>query len=668
MNKDKETVAVLRKKIETLDYQYYVLNSPSISDEEYDGLLRELADLEAAHPELMSPDSPTQRVGSDLTKNFPTVRHIQPMMSLSNTYDESELKDFDRRVKSILDGENYEYVCELKFDGVAMSLIYKDGTLIRGVTRGDGDEGEEVTANLKTIRSIPLKIDNPKYADVEIRGEVLMYRDEFIQMNARRAEAGEMTFVNPRNSSAGTLKLQDPREVALRPLKFFSYYLRELLPAKNIRSHFDSLNILKELRFPVMNVYQKCADIGEVFEFCKGWESKREELPFEIDGVVIKVNSFKQHDILGATAKSPRWAIAFKFKAQQVETRVKDITLQVGRTGIVSPVAELDPVFLAGSTISRVTIHNEDFIREKDIRIGDFVVIEKGGDVIPKIVRVVLKKRKKFTHPYLFPKACPICNSPISKVDGEAAWRCDNLSCAAQVKRRIEHFASRNAMDIENCGEAIVHQLVENKLIKDYADLYYLSKESLLSLERWGEKSSDNFLSGIEKSKKRSLEKLIFGLGIKFVGEESAKDLARRFKSLDQVMQASEEDLLQIEGIGERTAKSVGAFFSNKANRGVLQKLIRAGINVNHISDSVDKPPLLKGITFVLTGTLPTLGRGEAKKMIEDYGGKVSGSVSSKTNFLLSGEDAGSKLDKARELKVTIIDEEEFHKMIAHRN
>ena len=659
----KDKVRSLRSLIDQHDYKYYVINQPDITDQEYDRLMRELIELETTHPEWITPDSPTQRVGSDLTKNFPTVLHLQPMMSLSNTYSKEELMEFDRRVEDILEGNKYEYVCELKFDGVAISLIYENGYLIRGVTRGDGEKGEDVTTNLKTIRSIPLRIDGT--LSLEVRGEVLMYRKDFLQMNQRRTEAGEAAFANPRNSSAGTLKIQDPKEVASRPLKFFSYYLRSLDSSSHFKSHFDSLKELEKLKFPVMKAYGLCKNIEQVFDFCKEWEAKRDTLPFDIDGVVVKVNLLRQQETLGATAKSPRWAIAYKFKAQQARTKVNGITLQVGRTGVVSPVAELEPVFLAGSTISRVTLHNEDFIREKDLRVGDTVVIEKGGDVIPKISEVLMEKRPPSSKRFSFPAKCPICSSELIKAEGESAWRCENIACDAQVKKRIEHFCSRNAMDIENLGEAVVAQLVDHHLVNDFSDLYFLTLEPLVELERMGQKSASNLISGIEKSKHRSLEKLIYALGIRFVGEESAKDLAKYFKTLNALIKADVDELLQIQGIGERTARSVVAFFKNPKNIAVVAKLIKAGINTKLTSSSTEQvAQTLAGKVFVLTGTLPTFSRDEAKKMIEDRGGKTSGSVSKKTDYVLAGDEAGSKLAKAKELGVVILDENGFAKML----
>lgn len=659
-------LAALREQLNEHDYRYYVLHQPSISDEEYDRLMQELLRIEKEHPQLVTPDSPTQRVGSDLTRTFPTVRHAHPMMSLSNTYTEDDLKEFDRRIRDLLGGRGFDYVCELKFDGVAISLIYRDGMLVRGATRGDGENGEDITTNLKTIRSIPLKVESKELRAFEVRGEALMFRDDFLKMNARRAEEGEPLFANPRNSTAGTLKLQDPRIVATRPLKFFAYYVRALEGKDQFATHSAGLERLRDLRFPVMDSFRVCRDVDDVMAFYREWESRRDSLPFEIDGVVVKVNQLRLQDELGATAKSPRWAMAFKFKARQASTIVRDITLQVGRTGIVSPVAELQPVFLAGSTISRVTLHNEDFIREKDIRIGDTVVIEKGGDVIPKVVEVDPSRRPKATRRFVFPGRCPVCGAEISKSEDEAAWRCENVSCDAQVKKRIEHYAGRHAMDIENLGEAVVAQLVDAGLIHDFGDLYGLTRESLIELERMGPKSVQNLLEAIDRSKNQPLERLIYSLGIPTVGEEGAKDLARHFQSLEGLMKASIEDLDEIAGIGERTAHAIHHFLGHEQNRRVIQKLVRAGVNTRMAESA--KPRLRQvfaGRTFVLTGTLPTLSRQQAKELIEERGGKVSGSVSRKTDYVLAGDEAGSKLDKARELGVRVIDEEEFRSLLS---
>ena len=657
----KTKIEALRAEIRTHDHRYYVLNSPEISDLAYDRLLSELTTLESQYPELITPDSPTQRVGSDLTKEFPTVSHLAPMMSLSNTYKPEEIADFDRRVRDVLGNIAHHYVCELKLDGVAISLVYENGKLLRGVTRGDGEKGEDVTKNLRTIRSIPLHLTEKSF--LEVRGEVLMFREEFAKLNARRREAGESPFANPRNSSAGTLKLQDPREVARRPLRFYGYYLRQLGSTDSDSSHYSNLKRLEKLKFPVLDAYRRCSSVSEVYEYCQYWETNRHTLPFDIDGVVIKVDKLVQQDKLGSTAKAPRWAIAFKFKATEVFTRVKDIVLQVGRTGVVSPVAELEPVLLAGSTVSRVTLHNEDFIKEKDIRVGDLVAIEKGGDVIPKVNRVDIHSRPKKSKVFIFPVSCPVCSQPLSKSEGEAAWRCDNIHCDAQVKRRIEHFSSRNAMDIENLGEAVVAQLVDTGLIHDVADLYFLKENDLLQLDRMGKKSVSNLMTAIEKSKSQSLERLIYGLGIRFVGEEAAKDLARYFKNMNAFSISDVEALVHIDGIGERTAHSIHYFFSDANVKKMLQRLVKAGLNMEYVQTS-QQLQIFDGKVFVLTGSLPTYSRDQAKRLIEERGGHVSGSVSKKTDFVLAGEDAGSKLKKARDLGVSIIDEAQFRVMI----
>lgn len=657
----KTKIEALRAEIRTHDHRYYVLNSPEISDLAYDRLLSELTTLESQYPELITPDSPTQRVGSDLTKEFPTVSHLAPMMSLSNTYKPEEIADFDRRVRDVLGNIAHHYVCELKLDGVAISLVYENGKLLRGVTRGDGEKGEDVTKNLRTIRSIPLHLTEKSF--LEVRGEVLMFREEFAKLNARRLEAGESPFANPRNSSAGTLKLQDPREVARRPLRFYGYYLRQLGSTDSDSSHYSNLKRLEKLKFPVLDAYRRCSSVSEVYEYCQYWETNRHTLPFDIDGVVIKVDKLVQQDKLGSTAKAPRWAIAFKFKATEVFTRVKDIVLQVGRTGVVSPVAELEPVLLAGSTVSRVTLHNEDFIKEKDIRVGDLVAIEKGGDVIPKVNRVDIHSRPKKSKVFIFPVSCPVCSQPLSKSEGEAAWRCDNIHCDAQVKRRIEHFSSRNAMDIENLGEAVVAQLVDTGLIHDVADLYFLKENDLLQLDRMGKKSVSNLMTAIEKSKSQSLERLIYGLGIRFVGEEAAKDLARYFKNMNAFSISDVEALVHIDGIGERTAHSIHYFFSDANVKKMLQRLVKAGLNMEYVQTS-QQLQIFDGKVFVLTGSLPTYSRDQAKRLIEERGGHVSGSVSKKTDFVLAGEDAGSKLKKARDLGVSIIDEAQFRVMI----
>ena len=667
MSNIKEEIEKLREEIREHDYRYYVLNEPTISDYEYDQLMNKLILLERQHPELVTPDSPTQRVGGEPTKEFPTVVHEVPMLSLGNTYTQEELYEFEKRLENFLPGEKFEYVTELKFDGIAVNLIYRNGLLVQGATRGDGERGDDITNNLKTIRSIPLKlfVKENLPVDVEVRGEVFMTKEGFKKLNEQQEKMGERTFANPRNATAGTLKQQDPRVVAKRPLEFSAYYL--LVPGGNesigIHTHFDALHLMRELGFPVSRHIALCKSMWEVIDFCNLWEEKREELPYEIDGVVIKVNSLRQQRLLGSTAKSPRWAIAYKFKAKQATTLLKRIHLQVGRTGAVTPVAVLEPVFLAGSTISRATLHNEDEIKRKDIREGDTVLIEKGGDVIPKVVKVILEKRPKDSKPFKMPDKCPVCGSPLVRTEGEAAVRCENVACPAQVHKRIEHFASRTAMDIEGLGEALVHQLIENKLVSDYGDIYFLKKKDLVVLERMGEKSAQNLLDAIEKSKKRPLDRVIFALGIRYVGSGAAVLLADQFGSIDRLMKTPLSYLEAIEGIGPKIAESIVQFFQNKKNLEVLEKLRKAGVRMEEQREK-HKGGIFAGKTFVLTGALSRFTREGATKLIESEGGKVSSSVSRNTDFVLVGENPGSKYRKALDLDIKIIDEDTFVAMI----
>lgn len=665
----RKRVEALREKLREHDYRYYVLAKPVISDEEYDKLMKELIDLEREYPELVTPDSPSQRVGGEPTKEFPTVTHAVPMLSLSNTYSEEEVLEFDRRVRSLLGKEPYRYVCELKFDGVAVSLTYTEGLFVRGATRGDGMQGDDITQNLKTIRSIPLRLNkHPKgLEDIEVRGEVFMTREDFQKMNEERELAGEKTFINPRNSAAGTLKLQDPKIVAQRPLKFYAYFLR----AEGIKltSHYENLRLLKELGFPVNEHARLCHTINEVIEYWKEWEERREDLPYDIDGVVVKVDSLRQQDLLGATAKSPRWAIAFKFTARKKETVLKDIVLQVGRVGTITPVAELEPVFVGGTTVSRATLHNEDYIKELDIRIGDTVVVEKGGDVIPKVSEVVKEKRKPGAKPFQMPRTCPECKSTITRPEGEANYYCNNTECPAQVKARIEHFAHRGAMDIEGLGEAVVEQLVNLGFVSNYADLYDLHKKKakLVELERWGEKSVQNLLEAIEQSKQKSFARVLFALGIRHVGSGVAQLLVKHFPSLDALMHARKEELEQIQGIGPQIAGSVYEFFRDKHNRAIVERLRKAGLRMEETIPKAAKSSPVFGKTFVLTGTLSSMTREEAKEKIESLGGIVGSSVSKNTDYLVVGEEAGSKLDKAKKLGVATLSEEEFLAMIGER-
>jgi len=662
----KKKIESLREQIEEHNYRYYVLADPVISDYEYDKLMQELITLEKKYPEFITPTSPTQRVGGEPTKEFPTFQHSRPMLSLSNTYNETELREFDRRVKSILGNSSYEYVAELKLDGAAVALIYKDGYFFAGATRGDGFQGDEITNNLKTIRSIPLKLRTNKkeFLNIEVRGEVFMKHSDFLKINSEKELAGEKLFANPRNAAAGTLKLQDPKLVAERNLSIFTYYL--YADEANLKTHYDNLKILSQLGFPVNSSHRLCKSIDEVLEFCNEWEKKRDNLPYDIDGVVIKVNSLQQQEILGSIAKSPRWAIAYKFEAKKALTKLKNITLQVGRVGTITPVAELEPVFLAGSTISRATLHNENFIKENDIRIGDYVWIEKGGDVIPKVISIEPSKREKTLKPFIMPEKCPVCNSPLIRPENEVAYYCENSQCPAQVKGRIIHFASRTAMDIEGLGEAVVEQLVNNNFIKNIADIYSLKNyyDELIKLERQGKKSISNLLDSIEKSKEKPFSKVLFGLGIRYVGINTAKILAEQMSSIDNIINADVEKLQSIYEIGPQITQSVFRFFRDKHNLEIIERLKIAGLNFEEKKENKNINLNFIGKTFVLTGELNDFTREEAKSIIENLGGKVTSSVSKKTNYVLVGSNPGSKYEKALSLKIPLLTESDFKKML----
>lgn len=659
-----QTIKKLRALLLEHDHQYYVLSRPSISDFDYDQLMKQLIELERQNPELITADSPSQRVGGEPTKEFPTVTHEVPMLSLSNTYSEEELIDFDRRVNDIVGGQKYQFVAELKIDGVAISLVYRNGLFVQGATRGDGTQGDEITANLRTIRSIPLRVESGKGLpkDFEVRGEIFMSKKDFETMNRRQEELGEKTFVNARNTTSGTLKLQDSKIVAQRKLQMFTYFLRT--NDISLKSHSENLKLLKTLGFSVNEHAKVCKTIAEVNQYCDQWNGKRASLPYDIDGIVIKVDSIAQQQELGAVAKSPRWAIAFKFPAQQMETTLNAITLQVGRVGTITPVAELEPVFVGGSTVSRATLHNEDFIRELDIRIGDTVYVEKGGDVIPKVAGVNLKKRPKKSSPFTFPSKCPVCGSKIFRPEEEAAYYCENFECPAQVRGRIEHFAHRRAMNIEGLGEAVIDLLVNEELIHNIADVYDLKQTQIASLDRMGEKSAQNLLDGIEASKTLPFSRVIFGLGIRFVGEGVAKLLADNFSTIDLLKQSKQEELEQVEGVGPRIAESVVRFFSDNHSLKLVDRLTRAGVQMISEKKKVTTHTAVTGKSFVLTGGLESMSRDEAKERIEALGGKSSSSVSKKTDYVIVGSDAGSKLQKAQELGVKTISEEEFLKMI----
>lgn len=660
-----ESIESLRDSIREHDYRYYVLAAPVISDEEYDRLLKELEKLEKEHPELITPDSPTQRVGSDLTKDFPSIEHSTPMLSLANTYNEGELYEFDRRVREGLpEGDKPQYTVEYKIDGVSVSIRYTNGRFRYAATRGDGYNGDEISANIKTIRAVPLLLNtydvrNIDLSDVEVRGEVYMALDDFGKLNERQEESGEKMFANPRNATAGTMKLQDPKIVASRPLSIFCYAL--LSETAELESQSENLALMKKLGFRVNEHFKLCNSIDEAIAFCNELEKRRDSLPYEIDGAVIKVNSLRQQQRLGNIAKSPRWAVAYKFKAKQAETLLHDIIWQVGRTGAVTPVAVLEPVLLAGSTISRATLHNMDEIRRKDIRVGDKVVIEKGGDVIPKVVSVTQEESEGRSEEVNPPEACPVCNGELISPGDEVALYCVNANCPAQIKGKIEHFASRSAMDIEGLGEAIIDLFVDKGFLATYADIYDLHKKraDLISLERFGEKSVQNLLDSIEKSKEKPFEKVLFGLGIRYVGEGAARKLVEHFGSLEALKNASEDEINAVYDIGPSISKSIITFFNDARNLDTVNRLKEHGIR---FEGSIVRrgDTFFTGKTIVLTGSLQHFSRDEAAEEIRKLGGTVTSSVSKNTDLVVAGEKAGSKLSKAEKLGIRILNETQF--------
>jgi DNA ligase (NAD+) len=654
----------LRREILEHDHRYYVLAEPTIADEEYDALMRKLLEIEAAHPSLITPDSPTQRVSGQPTKEFGSVIHDPPMLSLANSYSEADVRDFDRRVRELLGTATPAYVAELKIDGVAVALRYRGGVFIQGATRGDGTEGDDITQNLRTVRQLPLRLhtNDAAYGAIDVRGEAYMARADFEAMNLTRERNNEKVFINPRNATAGTLKLQDPRSVAERPIRLFTYAL--FAPDARLTTHARNLAMLTSLGFPVNPHYRRCVTIDEAIAYWQHWEARRDELPYEIDGVVVKVDALAQQLELGTIAKSPRWAIAFKFASRKAETVLTGVSLQVGRTGTVTPVAELTPVFVGGSTVSRATLHNIDYITQLDLRVGDTVIVEKGGDVIPKISGIIAAKRPAATHPFTMPALCPVCESRIYRTEGEANYYCENAECPAQVRGRIEHFAQRGAMDIEGLGEAAVEQLVTLGLVRNVADLYQLParRKALSALDRWGEKSTANLLEAIERTKEQPFHRVLFALGIRHVGAGVARTVAEHFPSMEALRSATVESLQTIPAIGPAIAESIVHFFSEKHNRDILRRLERAGLAM---TGSVEPAGgTLAGKTFVLTGTLPTLTREEARTMIEKHGGKVASSVSKNVHYVVAGEDAGSKLDRAHALNIPVISEVELNTMI----
>ena len=662
---EKEEVALLRNKIHRHDYLYYVKDSPEIPDREYDSLYHRLKELEGKYPECVTADSPTQRVGGKVDERFRKVVHPVPMLSLDNTFNVDEVRAFHQRVvKALPDIEesSIEYVVELKFDGLAVALTYENGKLVRGATRGDGVQGEDVTANLKTIRSIPLEISAEPFKKIEVRGEVYMPRKEFQRLNVLREEVGESPFVNPRNAAAGALRVLDPAVTDSRKLGVFIYSVG-FLDNNICETHSELQKNLASLRFPVNEHNRWCSNFEKTLALIEEWRTKKNDLDYEVDGLVIQLNSLAYRKRLGNTSKFPRWAVAYKYEAEQAETEVLEIVCQVGRTGSITPVANLEPVFVSGSTVSRATLHNEDEIRKKDIRVGDRVVIEKAGEIIPKVVRVV-DLRSKRNKPFKMPTLCPECQTRIFRPEGEAAWRCVNAACPAQLKERLKHFASRKAMDIDHMGPAVIDQLVESGRVKNFSDLYTLKQEEVVGLERLAEKSAKNLIDAIEKSKSAGLARLLFGLGVRHVGQRAASILAETFRSIKVLKETSFEDMESVMEIGPVIAESLKSFLDQEANMRDIENLSNSGIVVEDPEAARKEVGVLAGKQFVLTGTLSKFSRDEAKKKIESLGGRVTSAVSTKTDYIVVGKDAGSKLTKAKKIEITVLDEKEFQKLI----
>ncbi len=657
----------LREKIRYHNYRYYVLDDPTVADAEYDQLMKELADWETEYPQYINSSSPTQRVGLEPVSEFSKVTHIAPMSSLANAFSSEELRAFDQRIKKLIPQQKLEYVVELKIDGLAVALVYENGIFARGATRGDGITGEEITSNLRTVKTIPLKLFGEEIpSSIEVYGEVYMKKSDFKRLNEERMKNGESIFANPRNAAAGSVRQLDPRITAQRYLDTFIY--RATFPEGNkFNTHMEALNYLKKIGFKVNPHIKLCQGIEEAINYCLQWIEKKEELDYEIDGMVIKVNSLRAREELGSTTRSPRWAIANKFPAQQTTTKICDIIVQVGRTGALTPVAILDPVRISGSVVQRATLHNEDEITRKDIRIGDTVLIQKAGEIIPEVVKVIKEKRTGKEKEFVMPVQCPVCGAKVFRSEGEVVSRCNSLTCTAQVKEGIRHFASRNAMDIEGLGPAIIDQLVEKNLIKDISDLYFLKRDDLISLERMAEKSVDNLLNAIKTSKKKSLANSIYGLGIRYVGVHTSEVITRYYSTLDKFIKASLEELIEINEVGPKIAESIILFFKEKENLAIIERLRRAGLNFSQEEEKARKEKvvqILAGKQFVLTGTLKDFTRTQSKEIISELGGRVTGSVSKKTDYVVAGEDPGSKYQKAQKLGVTIINEEEFKKIL----
>ncbi|QHA90288.1 NAD-dependent DNA ligase LigA [Bacillus sp. N1-1] len=660
MEEKHKRIEELRQLLNQYNYEYHVLDQPSVPDAEYDRMMNELLNLEEENPELKTDDSPTQRVGGPPLEGFQKVEHRVPMLSLGNAFGEDDLKDFDRRVRERI-GENFSYVCELKIDGLAVSLIYEDGVLVRGATRGDGTVGEDITQNLKTIPAIPLRLR--ENVSMEVRGEAYMPKPSFMKLNEVREKNEQDLFANPRNAAAGSLRQLDPKIAASRNLSIFVYGVGTV-EGREISSHSNGLDFLKELGFKTNPEWKRCNTIDDVIDFIGGWSEKRPDLSYEIDGIVVKVDALNQQEELGFTAKSPRWAIAYKFPAEEVVTKLQDIELNVGRTGVVTPTAVLEPVLVAGTTVQRASLHNEDLIREKDIKIGDYVVVKKAGDIIPEVVSVLEERRTGDEKAFSMPEQCPECESDLVRLEEEVALRCINPKCPAQLREGLIHFVSRNAMNIDGLGERVITQLFREELIHDVADIYQLTHGQLIELDRMGEKSVSNLLEAIRVSKDNSLEKLLFGLGIRHVGAKAARTLAQQFGSMDSLVQASIEDLGAINEVGQKMADSVVRYFQNEEVHELIDELKDAGVNMIYKGpkpvsiEEIDS--VFAGKTVVLTGKLEQLSRGEAKKKLEEQGAKVTGSVSKSTDLVIAGEDAGSKLEKAESLGIDVWSENRF--------
>ncbi|MCF8009942.1 MAG: NAD-dependent DNA ligase LigA [Clostridiales bacterium] len=656
----RERAKELRREINHHDYLYHVLDSPEIPDKKYDLMMNELIKLEKEYPGLFTPDSPTQRIGGKPGEGFGTINHRVPMLSLGNAFNEGELRDFDQRVKSKLDSKNVQYVVELKIDGLAVSLYYENGIFVKGATRGNGETGEDITTNLKTIPSIPLKLKDD--LTIETRGEVYMTKTSFLELNNTREEAEITPFANPRNAAAGALRQLDPKITASRQLSVFMYSIG-YYESNYFSNQEQLLNFLKTQGFRVNPHYYLCQNINEVIDYCKIWQDTRFDLNYTIDGLVVKVNSIDYQEILGNTLKNPRWAIAFKFPPEEAVTKIIDITLNVGRTGALTPTAILEPVSLAGTTVKKAALHNDDYIKEKDIRIGDTVLVHKAGDIIPEIVGVKKEKRSGEENKFKMPSVCPVCGADAVRQEGEAITRCTGAACPAQLQEGLIHFASRGAMDIEGLGPAVINHLVNKGLVKNVSDLYYLCKEDLVKLERMGNKSAKNLLEAIDKSRSNPLYRLIYGLGIFHVGERTARLLAQHFKCIDNLINAEENEITVIPEIGPTIAKSITTFMKQDQNLTLIEKLKSAGINMHAQNENTREK--LQGLTFILTGTLENFTRTEAREKIESLGGKVSSSVSKNTDYLIAGDNPGTKINKAKQLGINILNEDGFQYLIA---